>query len=430
MKKIVKLVSTCALALICIFSSACVFSQSNYNSNPNIDAIIQEVEFNTSSDNRQVLSKEDATAKVERSVVFIEMGNGGRGAGVITDLGLSELPNSPSIVYIITCHHVISSQGKITISIPNEQCVYNQDDWTFIGNIGGSVAENVNKAVTLIGGDLESDLAVLKLDLSIPAVSGNLLSVDKICKAKIAPSEYVSRKGETVFAIGNPTGLLPGWACYGEISTLETTVSVETVGSMKLMGISATTNPGNSGGGLFNLYGELIGITNAGNTNYEAINFAIPLVTSNAQIEGAIDSGLINIVKNLVGTYYDEEGNIYSSYGYVPGRKAKFGFTIEQVENGNSTYLKVSEVTKNSYAEKAGLKANDIVKSVTLYDANGSKKAEKTVYAMQDFSTVSNQSVIGDKMIIVVNRTVSVWEKKDVNIELVVKQNVFGSTLD
>lgn len=430
MKKIIKLISTCALALVCVFSSGCVFSQSNYNQNPNLDAIVQDVEFNTSSEGRTVLSKEDATALVERSVVYISMDNSGSGAGVIVDLGLSDLPNSSTIVYIITCHHIVTEMGGITVSLPNEQGVYKQSDWTFKGTIGGNLADNANKAVTLVGGDLESDLAVLKLDLSLPAISGNILPVEKVCKAKIAPDEYVPRKGETIFAIGNPTGILPGWACYGEISLLETTVNLNEIGSMLLMGISATTNPGNSGGGLFNLYGELIGITNSGNTNYEAINFAIPLVTSNANVEGAIDSGLINVVKNLVGTYYDTEGNIYSSYGYIPGRKAKFGFTIEQVENGSSSYLKITEVKKNSLAEKAGLKVNDIIKSVALYDANGTKKAQKTVYAMEDFSSVTKQSVIGDKIIMVVNRAVSVWEKQDVNIELSVKQNVFGSSLD
>ncbi len=429
MKKIFKLLSVCILALTCALSSACVFSEFNYTYNPNVDAIVQDVEFGTPSA-RQLLSKEDATALVERSVVLIDMTDGGLAAGVITDLGLSEIQNSSTIVYIITCYHVIAKAGEITVSIPDEKDTYYLTDWTFTGYIGSSIAGNADKAVTLVGADMDSDLAVLKLDLSLPAVSGNLLSVDKICKAKIAPNEYVARKGETVFAVGNPTGMLPGWACYGEISSLEQTVTVDSIGSMKLMGISATTNPGNSGGGLFNLYGELIGITNAGNTNYEAINFAIPLVTSNANVEGAIDSGLINIVKNLVGTYYDQNGNIYSTYGYVPGRKAKFGFVVEQSTSGGTNFIKVSSVTENSLASVAGLKKDDILLRATLYNSEGVTKATaSSISVLADFSSLSNKSVIGDKIKLTVSRKISVLEQREVTIELDVKQYIFGGVL-
>lgn len=431
MKKIFKLLSVCILAITCALSSACVFSESNYTYNPNINAIVQEVEFNTPSSDRTLLSKEDATALVERSIVLIDMKDGGLAAGVITDLELSEITNSPTIIYIITCYHVISEGGEITVSIPDEKDTYYLTDWTFKGFIGSNIASNANKAVTLVGADMEADLAVLKLDLSLPAVSGNLLSTDKVCKAKIAPESYVSRKGETVFAVGNPTGQLPGWACYGEISSLEQTVTVDSIGSMKLMGISATTNPGNSGGGLFNLYGELIGITNAGNTNYEAINFAIPLVTSDANVEGAIDSGLINIVKNLVGTYYDEDGNVYSSYGYVPGRKAKFGFTLEQSTSGNSSYLKVGSVIENSIAATVGLKKDDIFVRATLFNSAGEVKTSlSSISILSQFTSLSSSGVVGDKIQVTVSRQVSVWETKEVTIELPIKQYVFGGALD
>ena len=112
-------------------------------------------------------------------------------------------------------------------------------------------------------------IGVIKINLSKPAKSGKVLSVSKIVKAVIPASNYKVTQGETVFAIGNPTGGLPGWLCSGIVASLENSIPVSDIGNMKLMGISAPTNPGNSGGGLFNMYGELIGITNAGNTTMQ-----------------------------------------------------------------------------------------------------------------------------------------------------------------
>jgi serine protease Do len=125
---------------------------------------------------------------------------------------------------------------------------------------------------------------------------------------------------------------------------------------MDLMQISVPTNHGSSGGGLYNLYGELIGITNAGNDSYTALNFAIPYELSNG-------NGYLAIATELLGT------STATNYGYIIGRRERFGFTSSLTTNSlGGTYLTVSEVVKGSQAELSGMKVGDIIVSVTLPD--------------------------------------------------------------
>ena len=236
-----------------------------------------------------------------------------------------------------------------------------------------------------------SDIGVIKIDLSKPAYSGNVLSVDKIVKAVVPANTYTVTQGESVFAIGNPTGALPGWLCSGIVATLETTIPVSDIGNMKLMGISAPTNPGNSGGGLFNMYGELIGITNAGNTAYSAINFAIPLYTSDKDVVGGIDNGVVNMVQQLVGTA------TATNYGYIAGRKAMFGFTIAKNANSDDTYI--LSVVAGGMAETAGMKKDDIVVGIKV---NGVDKPE--VDTFEEINATLASLAIGENVTLTLKR--------------------------
>lgn len=346
---------------------------------------------NINDSDRQPLSLADAVAKVERSVVAIKMSSGS-GAGVIIDIDV-EGDFDKDYVYIITCHHVIASQGEILVYIPDQTSNYYSDDYTFKGNIGGTFEANKDSAVTLVGGDMTSDIALIKIDITKPAVSGKLLDKSEIVKAKVPKEGNNVRKGEEVFAIGNPTGEFPGWVCNGIVSMMETNVNVSEVGNMLLMGISATTNPGNSGGGLFNLYGELVGITNAGNTSYEAINFAIPLYTSNKGSEEVIDNGFINIIQNLAGT----ATNV--NYGYVAGRKALFGFTISKGNNNDTECVCVIGVNSGSVAEQAGLKVDDIIVSYWKNDGE-----EQIVTSYSEYTSMMSALKIGDTIKLKVSR--------------------------
>ena len=217
------------------------------------------------------LSKADVVELVSASVVEITtsetLRNGlvyssGAGSGVIvTENGI-----------IITNNHVVEGATEISVRLSN-------------GNVYDAA---------LVATDAETDLAVIKIEpketLTI-AVCGNSKSV---------------RVGDEVLAIGNPLGLLGGTVTNGIVSALEREVTIEGE-TMVLLQHNAAVSPGNSGGALFNMKGELIGIVNAkySSNGAEGLGFAIPM--------------------NTVSEVYNDLVN----YGYVKGR-ADHGLSIVQ----------------------------------------------------------------------------------------------------
>jgi len=176
----------------------------------------------------------------------------GAGSGVIiTDNG-----------YIVTNNHVIEDASRITVLL----------------------SSGAEYDARLIGRDSANDLAVVKINATglHPAVYGD--SDDLVV-------------GEIAVAIGNPLGKLGGTVSEGIISALSRNIDIDGH-SMNLLQTTAAVNPGNSGGGLFNRFGELIGIVNAksSGSDIEGLGFAIP----------------INTVKSIADDLIE--------YGYIPGR--------------------------------------------------------------------------------------------------------------
>ncbi len=388
MKKLLKIFISTVIAVMLAVMAGCSFKLET----PNIErpsqtvtntTILYNTSANVTTSNNEV-DYSTAAELVKRTSVAIQM-SGGAGSGVIVDMKGDQDPETT--IYIITCHHVIEDMGSITVFVPDENFSYDNDDYTFTGTIGPEIYND--QAVTLVGGDKTSDIALLKLDLTKPAKSGNNLSVSKIDKAKFQKDgdnlTYSVKYGESVFAIGNPTGILPGSFAAGHISYLERETSIDSIGNMTLMQITATINPGNSGGGLYNLKGELIAITNSGNPDYQAINFAIPAVISNG-------NGFHDITAKLLKT------KTANNYGYVEGRKAQFGITVAQTASDlGQPNLTIQSVTAGSVAEIAGFKANDVIKTV-----NGN-----AITTLEQFSTVIANANIGDTLIVRVIRAES-----------------------
>ncbi len=359
MRKIFKIFSAIVLSLtISLSVCGCQFVSSSTpplggGNSLNSEIAAQSVEFNrgdASSSPSNTLP--DAVALVERTSVAIEISSSagsGSGSGVIVDV-----KDSGNIVYILTCHHVISGGGEITLYIPDEDCNYDNNDYIFKGYIGNEIYND--EAVTLVGGDNVSDIAVIKLNLNLPAISGNKLTVDKIQKAVVPAEGSKLRRGEQIFAIGNPLGELPGSVADGVVSYLEREVLVSEVGEMTLMQISVTTNPGNSGGGLYNLKGELIGITNAGNTSYDAINFAIPMVLENG-------NGFLSIARQLISTA------TATNYGYVSGRW-NIGIDTRPYNYKGTFYKQIINVVEGSNAALAGIKTGYLITALSWKEAN------------------------------------------------------------
>lgn len=375
-KRLTKFTSILVIAVLCLAFSGCSLFISNKGDAgklPNSGSISQSITFATTEESDRKLYTDDADVAqaVNRSVVAITLkyanSTGAQssvaGSGVIVEIDGEE--------YIVTCHHVIASGGEITVYVPDERSRnygdsdYNQD-YALTGVIEANRKGNINNEVILIGGDQTADIAVLKIN----AGEKNL-----ILDSSPVPAEgYSIRYGEKVFAIGNPSGEKPMTFMSGNISYLDREVVINDVGEMTLVQHDVMINHGSSGGGLFNMYGELIGITNAGSDEYRGINYAIPFYG---------EEGYIEIAKQLIATYNSVENN----FGYVSGRWA-IGITVETVKEAvQGSYVRISAVSKGSNAdggkdgENQKLTVGCFIVGV-IYEENGK----------EEFIEISNQS--------------------------------------
>ena len=197
--------------------------------------------------------------------------------------------------------------------------------------------------------------------------------------------------------MGNPLGHLGGTVTNGIVSALNRNIMVENQ-SMTLIQTNAAISPGNSGGGLFNGAGELIGITNAkssNNANAEGITFAIPVNTA------------YRVAQDLIGS------------GYVTGRPV-MGVSLVTVSsteeamrygvNGLGVYVAV--VNEGSGAEKAGVQVGDRVVSIDDVVVESSSDVTGHIQTKSVGDTVTLQLARGGKLLTVeVTLSESVPEK-------------------
>lgn len=220
---------------------------------------------------------------------------------------------------------------------------------------------------TLIGYDASNDIAVLKIDAQglTPVVLGDSNNLNV---------------GDPVLAIGNPLGELTFSLTQGAISALNREVTLSGGVTMNLLQTDCAINSGNSGGALFNLYGEVVGITNAkysSNAMSEAsidnIGFAIPINTVRSIVESIIENGYI--AKPYIGVTVENVSAEAQSYGLPKGASIK-------------------GVVEESPAEKAGLQENDIITAI-----NGEEIDDKS-----DLVQIVKASAAGDKLEVTVYR--------------------------
>jgi len=238
--------------------------------------------------------------------------------------------------HIVTNYHVVQDAQRVEVDFTSGYKAYG----------------------TVIGTDLDSDLAVIKVDA--PAEELHPLPLGDSDQLKV---------GQTVVAIGNPFGL-SGTMTVGIISSLGRTLESERAApggaffsAGDIIQTDAAINPGNSGGPLFNLRGEVIGINRAiRTTNFTS--FGEPL---NSGIGFAIS---INIVRRVVPViiktgHYD--------YPYI-GISALPELTLQAVEAlGLKSYTGayVTQVAPGSPAEKAGLRGGNQPTSIQGLQAGG-----------------------------------------------------------
>ena len=248
--------------------------------------------------------------------------------------------------YILTCDHVVSGASNITVTIGD-------DDYT----------------ATVVGEDSTSDVAVLKIDANglTPAVVGD--------------SDTLT-VGDNVLAVGNPLGELGGTVTSGIVSALNRSVSIQSSGSvntMSLIQMDASVSPGNSGGGLFNMNGELVGVVNAksSDSDAEGLGFAIPINDAMKVAQDLLENGYVT-------------GRPYMGITYLAVTDAQ---TAQQL-GVNAYGIYVADVVKGGPADKAGLKVGDRIVSI-----DGTEVAQKT-----DLGTIIRQHSAGDTLSITVAR--------------------------
>ena len=269
--------------------------------------------------------------------------------------------------YILTNFHVIEDSNSITVTA--------YDGTTY--------------DATVVGYDESNDIAVLKVEAEglTPVVLGDSDDLNV---------------GDTVVAIGNPLGELTFSLTSGVVSALDREVTMSSGVTMDLIQTDCAINSGNSGGALFNLYGEVIGITNAkysgsgssGQASIDNIGFAIPINSVRNIVESIIENGYI--VKPYIGVSVTDVSAETQSYGLPQGAAVK-------------------EVTEGSPAEQAGLQVNDIITRV----------GDTEITCSDDLVSLVKECQAGDELVMQVYRsgetlelTVTVAEKQQSALEV------------
>lgn len=193
--------------------------------------------------------------------------------------------------------------------------------------------------------------------------------------------------GDSVIAIGNPLGELTFSLTSGAVSALDREITLSNSITMNLIQTDCAINSGNSGGALFNLYGEVVGVTNAkysgsgGGASIDNIGFAIPINHVKEIIKSIIENGYIT--KPYIGVSVTDVSWETQSYGLPKGAA-------------------VRSIAEDGPAAAAGLEENDIITAINGEEINGSK-------ALVD---VVRDSSVGDELVLTVYRKGESIERK------------------
>lgn len=221
--------------------------------------------------------------------------------------------------YIVSNYHVVEGASTLTVM----------------------TVDGAEYPAKVVGYDKTNDIALIKVEATgLPAVTVG--SSDNLVV------------GDQVVAIGNPLGELTSTLTVGFVSAKDRTINTD--GTMiNMMQTDAAINAGNSGGPLFNMRGEVIGITTAkysGSTSsgatIEGIGFAIP-------------------IDDVIGMLDD-----LRQYGYVTG--AYLGVSVVSMDATQANMYNmpmgsyVSSVDEGGAAEKAGVRAKDIITALGEYE--------------------------------------------------------------
>lgn len=265
--------------------------------------------------------------------------------------------------YILTNNHIVStssSESYYQVSDANKVTVTLFND-------------NTEYEAKIVGKDEQTDLAVIKIDKT------------GLSKAEFADSDSI-KVGEFAMAVGNPLGMQSSITC-GVISAINREVTDSDGKKFTLIQTDAAINSGNSGGALVNSEGKVIGINTLklSGTGIEGMGFAIPI------------NSTTDITSQLI-----QYSKVKRPYIGISG--------IDLNEKTAKTYnlvvgVYVKAIEDFSAAEKAGLKAGDVIIEVE----------NKKIQTMDELNEIKNSHQIGDEIKIKINRN---GQEKDLTITL------------
>ena len=248
--------------------------------------------------------------------------------------------------YVVTNYHVVSGASSVQVTL------YNGDTYD----------------ATVIGGDSDYDVAVLKINASglQPVTLGESADVNV---------------GDTVLAIGNPLGELTFSMSQGIVSSCDRAINVDGT-PFNMIQVDCSINPGNSGGPLVNLYGEVVGIVSAKYSSYssttvEGLGFAIPISDVRSIITDIMENGAVT-----------DKAYMAITAGTMNEQMAA-QFNIDVTEG-----VFVYSVVEGGAGEKAGLRLGDVI----------TKMGDKTLTSRQDLSAAMKGYRAGDIVTLTVYR--------------------------
>ena len=301
--------------------------------------VIQEVSYVKENEGAYVTAIEKAIDTVVEITTKAEVTSYnffyGQTTSSATYLGSGVLISSDG--YIVTNEHVVSGANEVSIKLQS-----------------GDTYD-----ATVIGTDVKTDLALLKIDAT------------DLPFAKLVDSDEL-KLGEEVIAIGN--GLGKGTtSSNGIISALNREVKIDKY-QMTLILTNAEINSGNSGGGLFDLNGNLVGIVNAkssssaySTTSIEGIGYAIPANTVKTVAQEILENGYVKDRPTIGVSIYSSD---YNDYYNIDG-------------------LVVSAITEGGAAEKAGMQVGDIIKAIDGKELNDFSDLSKALDSYKVGDTVT-----------------------------------------
>ena len=294
---------------------------------------------NISTDSSAKTDIELTVEKVYDSVVSIESYSNtalSRGSGVLfamdENLGMS---------FVVTCYHVIDGGDRFYVK----------------------TTDGKDYKALVVGAYLDKDLAVLSIEATNLSYATFYSNSDDL------------KLGSSVVCIGNPLGTLPGSVSSGIVSYINREIPVDDSTTMNLIQTDVAINSGNSGGGLFNTSGNLIGIVNAkyASDGIEGLGFAIPI------------NDVRKTVNDIMSTAKYDKANGLWECGYVIN-DYEFAFKIKNGYYQHGSFINpeytdvvyITDIVAGDYYSGSGkFMDQDVIEGVKISFKNKDKKEAK-----------------------------------------------------